>query len=302
MTLLTVLVHYNNPKECISVIQELSAIQNCIHHIMVVDNQSTPENYQKLYNGLAHTQCDIIQNSINGGYGSGINLGVQVGQKYKPDYIQVLNTDVSLCNTSYPSCIMELMEENPNIGIIGPAVKYKNGTIQNTILPRVSLKSALFFQKSLTQTSSIDTQPQLNEVDVNNGVCMFIRNTAFLEINGFDEDFFMYGEEQDFCHRMKQKGYSSQFWSGESIIHFEEHNQKKYRLVSWRDILVRANQLLYIKKHINIATYLFVATIYCIKLIIKKIRTYTFHPISLTSACLAFFSPEKFNRSFKKER
>src|SRR5690554_1559151 len=282
-TLITVLVHHNSPEECIQLVSELEQIKEISHKVIVVDNNSAVNSYQELKAKLSQYNCDLIQNSCNGGYGNGMNLGVKHGQQYQPDYIQILNTDVSVHNPNYLKSIIQLFETDNNIGVIGPCVFYKDKSIQNTILPQVSLKSALFFNKSITQKSFIEENPKLYKVYVINGVCMLIRNSTFKSISGFDDDFFMYGEENDICHRITNAGYSVNFWSGESILHFEERNKKTSKEIDWRDLLVRSNQVLFLQKHKPLLAPL-ISILFSVSLIIKRLHGYKFKFASLTKS------------------
>ncbi len=296
---LTVLVHYNNPTECLAIVQELLAINNINQHVVVVDNQSSTQHYLTLQDALSSTNAELIQNSINGGYGSGINLGVKYGSRYNPDYIHVLNTDVSLLNKNYIASLLAVLEQDSSIGAIGPAVKLLNGEIQNTILPQVSFKSALRFKAITRQVSKLEEQPQLHAVQVINGVCMLIRYQAFRAIDGFDTDYFMYGEEQDFCYRLASAGYQIKFWSGASIQHFELHHTKLTKEVTWRDILVRSNQLLFLQKH-RMVWYPVVAILFSMGLLAKKLKRFKFTHYSVVEAIFFIFFPKRLNSKLQQ--
>ena len=154
--IVSVLVHHNSPYDCISLVRELAYLPGIHHRVVVVDNQSEPENLSILKAGLNDVDgCHIIQNPINGGYGQGMNLGVNYAQKFDPAYIQVINTDVTVINQHYLAILIDVLEQDKCIGAIGPCVAYKDGSIQNTILPQVSLKSALFYRS--IKTFTIDT-------------------------------------------------------------------------------------------------------------------------------------------------
>lgn len=299
-TLITVLVHHNSPEECIQLVEQLEEIKELNHKVIVVDNKSEVDSFEKLKNELSSFKCDLIQNSCNGGYGSGMNLGVKHGQKYQPDYIQIINTDVAIHNPNYLKSIIQLFETDKNIGVVGPCVFYKDKSIQNTILPQVSLKSTIFFNKSIKQKSFKEEPPKLYPVEVINGVCMIIRNSTFNSVKGFDEDFFMYGEENDICYRTIKAGYSVNFWSGESIIHFEEHNKTTIKEIGWRDMLVRANQILFLQKH-NLILAPFISSLFSFSLIIKALTGYQFNFLPLRKFVFYLFKPLLLNKLIRSK-
>lgn len=298
--LITVLVHYNNPDECIQLVLQLEKIELIKHQIIIVDNQSSLEHFTSLEQQIKGTNAKLIQNSINGGYGSGINLGVNYGQKYFPDYIQVINTDVSILNPNYLITIINLMEIDKNIGIIGPSVQMPSGEIQNTIMPFITLKNIIYFSKIANNCCYQSATQTINPVQVINGVCMIIRNSAFIGINGFDSDFFMYGEEHDFCYRMQKNGYNIAFWSGEAILHMIGHKVNA-KTINWRDILVRCNQILFLKKHNQRFTSYILSFLFSASILLKKVMGYKLNDISLLNTIFYLFNPLKLNRYFTKK-
>ncbi len=300
-TIVTILVHYNNEKECISLLQELNKLPVTNHHVVVVDNQSKPSSFSALKTGLENIKCDIVQNPINGGYGSGMNLGFMISEKHHADYVQILNTDVSISNSNYLNEIIELMERDLQIGLIGPAVCLRDGSIQNTRLPQVSFKNAIFYRKASVQLSHIEASHQLYATDVINGVCMIIRAKAFKDIGGFDSSFFMYGEEHDLCYRLRQNAYKICFWSGKSIVHFEEHNTKLSKTITWRYLLVRANQVFFLQKHQNTISSLTVSLLFSLALLLKSVKRYQFESFSLCKSIYYLFRPQKLNEKLKKQ-
>ncbi len=294
----SILVHYNSADECINIVNALIQLRGLKHHVVVVDNES--EQYTVLEKHLKTLNCELIRNTHNGGYGSGMNLGVKYAQQYSPEYIQIINTDISILNPNYIDDIISLMDKDPSIGLIGPGVLYKNHSIQNTILPQVSLKSALFFKKAIKQISILESTPKLYPCEVINGVCMLIRNSAFQGIGGFDEDFFMYGEENDLCYRMQQANYNIRFWSGNSIMHFEEHNRKTSKEITWRDLLVRSNQVLFLQKHQTKLISFFVSFVFTVILSLKVIIGHKLKGFTYAQAFQYMFKPILLNRRMAK--
>lgn len=298
---LTVLVHFNSPQDCRLIVNDLEKVDYPNHQIVVVDNRSNKEEYEKLESLIKKTGAVLTRNNFNNGYGGGINYGVKYGAKFNPEFIHVLNTDTRITNFSYLSGLVKKLNDNPKSGVIGPAVKTAQGCIQNTIMPFVTLKNQINFKKNFSSLSKVHDVPELKEAQVLNGVCFLVKYDVFKKVEGFDEDFFMYGEEQDFCFRVCKAGYRNFFFSLESIIHYEKGDNSDAReIIDWKYTLVRSNQVMYLRKNRSslegtISAFIFFGST------LKKIYSGSrLHNLSVLQVLKAFFYPEEFNRSFVK--
>jgi hypothetical protein len=68
---------------------------------------------------------------------------------------------------------------------------------------------------------------QVHEVDVLAGACMMLRRKALEKVGGFDEDYFMYGEDVDLSYRLQQEGFKNVYFPGATIIHFKGESTQK---------------------------------------------------------------------------
>jgi len=294
--LLSVLVHYNNAADCIDIIKDLLSIQLNHHHIVVVDNCSVPEQWEYLKHHLSPNQIHFIKNTTNGGYGNGINLGVKSMTHYKPDYIHIINSDTRILDDRYLRQFMGIFDKNSDIGILAPAVQYLDDTLQNTIMPFVTFSNILFFKQRHSLTSHTDPTGTLKKVEVLNGVCLMVRHSVFQTINGFDEDFFMYGEEQDFCYRIHQAGFKCYFYPIVCLLHKEVHHNEQ-KIINWRYILVRCNQLLYLKKRGHFFVAWLLAILFTASFLILLLKKVPLSGIRIKQVINAFFNPKQFNRN-----
>ncbi len=251
MTVATILVHYNAVDECIHLLKQLSCFRLCNHKIVVIDNNSRRSEYQALQKLSKHIAFDLIENEKNMGYGPAINIAAAYAiKKYNPEFFHILNTDVEIIKKGYLLNLIEILCKTEQAGVIGPAVYRDDRTIQNTILPYPSIWSVLFFKKRFKAKSFISSNPVPIKVKAINGVCMVFKACAFNEIGGFDNNIFMYAEEQDICYRLVKRNYHVLFWPGESIIHHEK-SANGFQKMDWKYIAIRKNQVRFIKKHSN---------------------------------------------------
>lgn len=290
----TVIVHYNTPGECADLVNDLQKITCPNHEIVIVDNQSEPDRFRQLKDSVNHASVRIVQNSANLGYGSGINCGAECAKHLKPAFLHIINCDTRILNNGYVKQIVDEFSKREAAGLIGPGILTDGNRVQNTVMPFVSLWNALRFRHTCKQQSVIEPAPVLYPSEVINGVCFVVRADIFYRIGGFDDDFFMYGEEHDFCYRLKKNGYQSFFWSGQSIYH-DNGNVPAKKAFTWRDSLIRCNQVLFLMKHKTKAEAYLLALLFICSLAIKKMSGTKFPDIKFGTVIRSMLHPKEIN-------
>jgi GT2 family glycosyltransferase len=95
------------------------------------------------------------------------------------------------------------------------------------------------------------------DVDVVMGAFFFVRRSIFEALGGFDERFFVYYEEVDFCRRVRNSGYRIRFIAGASVVHKGQGTTEQIRAT--RYLLVSRSRILYGLKHFPLASALLLA-------------------------------------------
>ncbi len=209
-----VIISHQSKKKVINLIKNFS---NRIK-IIIIEN-SLDRTIEK---DLAESNRDAkLIYSENQGYGSAINLA---RKNVDTDYFIVLNPDLENINdTALEKFVKFSIRIDNNFACIGP--RYEN------ISKRTLLQS--------NEKKEIDTIKSIS------GACMFFKKSIFDECEGFDENFFLYFEETDFCKRAKKKGYKSYQVNvikvkhnvGSSVSYKDEEEEKKYKnLQNWHFI------------------------------------------------------------------
>lgn len=218
-------------------------LQHCLHalqksctgfstEIFVVDNHSidgTPEMLRRDFPGLR-----LIANNENLGFGKANN---QALKEATGKYVLFLNPD-TLIEENTLRVLFDFMEQSPQAGICGPKILNADGTLQLACRrsfpsPRVALpkllglsalfpKSKLFGKYNLTYKDPDESYP----VDAVSGSFMFCRGDLVRELGGFDEDFFMYGEDLDLCRRVQLAGKQVYYVPDTTIIHYKGESSK----------------------------------------------------------------------------
>lgn len=239
MDISIIIVNYNT-KDLLK--QTINSVINSTHgidyEIIVVDNASKDgsiEMVKEQFPGIL-----LIDNNKNLGYAKANNMGIK---KAKGRYILLLNSDTVVLENCLKDCAM-YMDENKDIGALGCRVELLNGELDRACkrgfpTPQASLyymlkldklypNSKRFGQYNLTYLCN----DEINEVDVLVGAFMMVRNEAILKVGLLDEKFFMYGEDIDWCYRIKEAGYKNIYYPKTKIIHYKGATSKKRRFMT----------------------------------------------------------------------
>jgi GT2 family glycosyltransferase len=194
--------------------------------LIVVDNGSTDGTIAMLQSEFPAVR--LIRNDTNLGFARPINqaLHVSLGR-----YLLLLNPDTIVL----PGAINELIayqESNPEVGICGPKVLNRDGTLQKACRRGVSRPWAAFSYfsglSSLFPSSKFFggyllnylDENEIQEVDGISGSCMLIRRQVIEQIGYLDERYFAYQEDADYCFQAKVHGWQVVYIPTAQIIHF----------------------------------------------------------------------------------
>jgi GT2 family glycosyltransferase len=202
--------------------------------VLVVDNDSQDGSFAELsaaartFAHTSRTPVQVIASGENGGFAYGVNAGVRYGlaSSSVPDYFYLLNSDAF----PDPNAIRELVrifEREPSAGIAGSYVYGSDGMPHQTAFrfPSVlgEFERALrlgIVSKLLHRWRVPLPLPDSDcEVDWVAGASMMIRREVFEDIGLFDDRFFLYFEETDFCRRAKLHGWRTFYVRGSAVAH-----------------------------------------------------------------------------------
>ncbi len=195
--------------------------------IIVVDNASEDSSVQSVRETFPDVK--LISNLVNAGFGSACNQGAEAATG---TYLLFLNPD-TLVGESVFTELIPFMEKTPDAGLTGCRILNEDGTLQLacrrsfptpwvaftrlTGLSSLFPKSPLFAKYNLTYLD----EHSLHSVDAVSGSFMLMPRKVFELTGGFDETFFMYGEDLDLCYRVKEAGYKVYYQPSASIVHFK---------------------------------------------------------------------------------
>lgn len=275
MRIYTVIVHYNTPEEVIQLAEELLLIRLHQHRIIIVDNVSEKAALHQLQNRFSLVEhVQILPQQKNGGFGYGVNQAVAfISATEKDAYIHVVNSDARIINRRYLTDLSTYLDKHPAVAMVGPRVLEKDGnTIQNTILPITTVSGVFSFRKKYSDINHSAIAMEPVSVDCLNGVCFMVRMQVFNRVGGFDEQYFMYNEEQDLCFNIKKAGMKIYFLPVDSIVH-EGGNLHGQEQPDWRYLYKRRNIVLFLRKHQGRWASCFMAFVFSVSSIPKFLRS-----------------------------
>ncbi|MBA2761049.1 MAG: glycosyltransferase family 2 protein, partial [Segetibacter sp.] len=249
-----IIVNYNVKyflEQCLHSVEK--AITQLEAEVWIVDNASTDGSIEYLQNKFSFVK--YISNTQNGGFAKANN---QALEKATGEYILFLNPDTLLAEDCLSKCL-SFMDKNAKAGALGirmvdgsgkflpeskrafphPLTSFIKLVGLGTLFP----KSKIFSRYSLGYLDEFKN----HEVDVLAGAFLLSKRELLLQLNGFDDNFFMYGEDIDLSFRIQKAGYKNFYFSESSIIHFKGESTRKGSL-NYVKIFYQA-MILFVKKH-----------------------------------------------------
>jgi len=229
-----VIVNYNVKDFLLQCLRSVeSASKNLDVEVIVVDNNSTDGSVEFLQPVFPKVKFIALDENI--GFASANNIGIE---KAAGKYILILNPD-TLLEENTLEVMHDYMDSNPEVGCAGCKVLNPDGSFQLACrrgfpTPWASF-SKLFGLQRLFPNSKLfakynQTYKSINEtyyIDAVIGAFMFCRKDAISEVNGFDNEFFMYGEDLDLCYRLTEKEWKISYVYSTSIIHYKGESTKR---------------------------------------------------------------------------
>ena len=229
MDLSVIIVNYNVQyflEQCILSVQ--AASENLKVEIIVVDNNSTDASWSFLQK--KYPEVILIQNKENVGFSKANNQGVEIATG---EYVLILNPDTVVAEDTFTK-ILDFANSKQNLGALGVKLidgsgKFLPESKRGIPTPQVAFNK-LFGISSKSNGKYYATHLGVNEtgiVDILVGAFMLLKRSVYNEVNGFDEAYFMYGEDIDLSYKILKKGYQNYYYSNTQVIHYKGESTQK---------------------------------------------------------------------------
>lgn len=248
-----VIVTWNGKRFALECLQSLFAQPlNFPAEIIVVDNASSDGTQEAIRTQFPDVR--LIENDQNVGFARANNIGMAESHG---QYVCLVNSDVVIP----PNCLetmLAYLQANPDIGVLGPKMLSPDGTIGYSVmgLPTVwnTLCCALGLHAAFPRCAFFDglmlsgyPYNAVDDVEVLTGWFWMIPRAALQQVGGLDEQFFMYGEDIDWCHRFLKAGWRVVFFSGAEALHYGAASSAKAPTRFY--VEMRRANLQYFSKH-----------------------------------------------------
>jgi GT2 family glycosyltransferase len=256
MDLSIIIVNYNVKEFLQNLLNSISkASSNITKEIIIVDNASDDGSVEMIKEKFPAAQ--LMSNEKNLGFGKANNQALEIA---KGKYVLLINPDTIVSEDTFVKLI-EFFENNQEAGLAGCKILNPDGSLQLacrrsfpgpwtsfckvTGLSNLFPNSKIFARYNLTYLSEDKTY----EVDAISGSFMMMRKEVYDKVGGFDEEFFMYGEDLDLCYRIQKAGYKVFYFHNTQIIHYKGESTKRS---SFDETNLFYNAMhLFVKKHLS---------------------------------------------------
>lgn len=222
------IVVYKDLMNTLNIIETLAQLD--FVRVSVVDNSPNINNQLAV-----NPKIEYTHNPSNPGFGAAHNLSIRNTIHTGLEYHLIINPDISF-ESLIVSSLMKFMEANPTIGAAMPKVIYPDGKIQR--LAKLIPTPLNYFMRRFVPISIvknwINNSYELTKYDYTytldapflSGCFLMMRTDVLKKFGGFDEQFFMYFEDNDLCRNVLKSGFRCTVFPSIQVIH--DHTPKKF--------------------------------------------------------------------------
>ena len=256
MDLSVIIVSYNVRhflEQCLLSVRKAS--RNIACEVFVVDNNSTDGSCSMVSSQFP--EAKLIMNQENRGFSAANNQALKLAEGR---FVLMLNPDTIVEEDTFSRCI-GFMKSHPDAGIAGVKMidgkgRYLPESKRGIPSPKTAFFKMMGFSRIFPGSERFNryylghlNNNETTKVEILSGAFMFIRREVFLKTGLLDEEFFMHGEDIDFCYRVLQQGYNNYYFPGISIIHYKGESTKKENLNVF--IALHKAMIIFVRKHFS---------------------------------------------------
>lgn len=248
-----VIVNYNDYDTTKAIVQNISNY-SIIDEIVVIDNCSTDNSYSQLLT-LQNKKVSIIQSKKNKGYAAGMNNGAKyLIKKYKHCNIIFSNADIVINSEEDIRSLINSLESDDTYGIVAPVIKEKEGLNRGWKIPTPlcdSLLNIVYIHRFLRPKLLYYNEEYYNgivQVDAVSGCFFCMKSDVLKKANYFDENTFLYYEENIISKKLYSLNYKIMINSNISVFHNHSvtidkniHSINKFKILKQSQIYFHKN-------------------------------------------------------------
>lgn len=194
------------------------------HETIVVDNASSDGSAEMV--ATAFPEVHLLRNAENVGFGRACNAGMDAA---RGPWVLLLNSDARLVDASIVR-LLDQLEARPEVALAGPRIvgldgrlqpsAHRFGTLRRLVLEELGLYKLLSRRRTAALfLGGYWAHGEERFVDWVTGACMVVRREAFVRTGGFDARIFLYGEDEEWCRRIRRAGFEVLFSPSAEVVH-----------------------------------------------------------------------------------
>ena len=209
-----------------------SVLADGAEDVVVVDNASTDGTREMVHTEFP--QVRLVANVVNLGFGPAANQGIAA---VRAEYVVLLNAD-TLIHRGALRALASHLHRFPNSAVAGPRLLYGDGTFQRSHFPfptpghsfleLVNIRGLLRQMLPASRRGG-SLRRSARSVPWVLGAVLGIRRSAFQELGGFDESFFIYHEDIDLCYRLRRAGWDIHYAPAAVVTHLGQASTRQHR-------------------------------------------------------------------------
>lgn len=256
-----VIVNWNTRDVLRNCLASIVAETRATHEIIVIDNASADGSAEMVR--AEFPQAVLIANTDNKGFAGANNQGLAIA---RGQHVLLLNPDTIVLDQAVDKTLAWLAG-HPDVGCVGCQVLEGPGVIQRTCFADPTPLNQIIVELGLMRLSGLvpffgrpwykswDRTTE-REVDVVSGMFMLVPRAVVQKIGFLDDAFFIYGEEADWCRRIRKAGWRCVFAPVAQIIHLDGGSKSTAQIRSRMYIQMHKSHLIYARKHDGYLGYL----------------------------------------------
>ena len=287
MDISIIIVNYNTCRVTIDALQTVFASHTLFRYeVILIDNYSSDDSVRIIRE--LYPDVILIENQENVGFSRANNQGIRIA---KGRYVLLLNSDTLIMQDTLETMV-HFMDRHPDVGASGCKVLLPDGSLDKTCkrgfpTPLNSFYYLSGFAKLFPRnprfnqyTMSHLDPDQETPIDSLVGAFMMVRRETFEQVGLLDEAFFMYGEDIDWCYRIKQAGWQIYYYPRTHILHLKGASSRKKPLKITYEF--HRAMILFHRKHyhgiypwpVNITVYVAIYLKLLFEIVYNRIRFY----------------------------
>ncbi len=283
MDLSIIVLNYNTKQLTLNCLESIrNSVTEYLYEIILVDNHSTDgsiEAFERHY-----PEIELIRNQVNVGFSKGNNQAMKIA---RGRYVLLLNSD-TIVNSDTLDVMLQFMDQQPTVGAAGCKVVLPDGSLDKACrrgfpTPSASFYYAFGFAKLFPRVPRFN-QYQLSYLDPDQdypvdclvGAFMMVRREVIDQVGMLDEDFFMYGEDIDWCYRIKEAGWGIHYYPYTEIVHYKGASSRRrpFKIIyEFHRAMILFHKKHYEKKYswvVNLLVYAGVGLKFAISIILNR--------------------------------